>query len=210
MATFIPALAALGTGLLGDIFGGSSLPSSFDPTVKTLTDSGKGLTNTGGKALESGLSTLQSPISYYQKLLNGDQTATSEALGPEISQISSAYNSARGHAANFSPRGGGQVSSINNAGTAEAGQIGSLISKSRPEAAQELSSLGTAEAGIGENAAATGGSQISSALSSLLGEAGVNLNSSQQSMQNGLGIGFLLSLFHSGGGSSSTSSNSGG
>lgn len=170
---------------------------SFDRLFGKTENIGNFLSNTGEGALSGGLSTLQSPISYYQKLLNGDQTATSEALGPEIAQISSAYNSTRNNAANFAPRGGGQISAINNAGTAEAGQIGSLVSGVRPAAAQALGSLGSQEAGLGQGALTSASSNFNSIISGLLQQEGLGVTQEQAQAAQGNSIGQLLALFAS-------------
>lgn len=170
---------------------------AFDRLFGKVENSGNFLSNAGEGALGGGLSTLQSPISYYQKLLNGDQTATSEALGPEISQISSAYNSTRGNIANFSPRGGGQVSSINNAGTAEAGQIGSLVGSVRPEAAKALGTLGTEEANLGLGSINSSTSDFNSIISGLLQQEGLGVTQQQAQAAQGQSIGQLIALFAS-------------
>jgi hypothetical protein len=97
-------------------------------------------------------------MDYWNTLLSGDRNAMEDFLGPEISKISKGADVQKQKLSEFMPRGGGQVSAINNINDSQSQATNSLIFSARPQAAQQLGNLSgmfsSASQGFGNQAIA--------------------------------------------------------
>jgi hypothetical protein len=115
-----------------------------------------------GMDRKSFLRTLKPVKNYYTALLTGDRPAVTEALAPQTNAINRAYDVANRTATEFSPRGGGQASSIEALQAKQAGDVGALFNTARSTGAAGLgaiaplySSLSSSELGTAAGASAT-------------------------------------------------------
>lgn len=108
--------------------------------------------NSGTQNVSQGQSDLGSAAGYNSKILNGDRSAISQALSPEISSITGqADASRRQQAAMGTSRGGGTNAGNQQQQQKEQGAISSVIGGAQPAAAQSLAGIGGTEAGLGSN-----------------------------------------------------------
>lgn len=80
-------------------------------------------------------------LHFWKDILEGDRDSISELLGPEISGIKNLYENEDIKRAEFTPRGGARASDSIALDTAEMSDIGNLITKARPTAAQNLTNM---------------------------------------------------------------------
>lgn len=164
-----------GAGLIGNaIFGGASAKNAKaqDALASELAATAAWGRTAAQTDLPAAKSLLQLPISYYQKLLSGDDSTLMEAVGPDVSTVSSQYQAARRAASEFAPRSGGRAQSLEETRYKEMADIQNLIRRARtgaPDAltqlAQILSNIGLSEMS-GSNAALGGaGNLVSTARS---------------------------------------------
>lgn len=146
-----------------------------------------------GKAGQAqGQADLGQSANYWQKLLGGDRSSMMSALSPEISSITGQADQARKQqSAMGTARGGGTNAGDQQQQQQEQGQISNLIAGARPQAAQQMQSIGGQELsnasnllGLGTNAA---GSLTNAATNSYGTTAG-------QSAQQGQAIGQMAAM----------------
>jgi len=94
------------------------------------------------RLLPKGEESIEQALSYYLPLLSGDRQAMMEAMGPEVNQIVSQYDTGRRAAAEFTPRGGGRTTALAELPFRKAGAITSLLQGARPGAAKAVSDIG--------------------------------------------------------------------
>ena len=143
---------------------------------------------------------IQKALSYYLPLLSGDRQAMMEAMGPEVNQIVSQYDTGRRAAAEFTPRGGGRTTALAELPFRKAGDITNLLQRTRPEAAGKVTDIGQLLASIGLGTMPRGeGGAAASLLSSLTAERGQTM---QMWGDIGVGAGKILAQVLLGGGES--------
>jgi len=93
---------------------------------------------------------------YDSSILSGNRASISQALQPEISGITGrADQQKKQQAAMGTSRGGGTNATNQQADTATQAAITGTINQARPQASQQLASIGSNLLNLGENAAAT-------------------------------------------------------
>lgn len=141
--------------------------------------------------LPKATSGLESTRSFFQALLSGDRNTIMSLLTPEISSLSSQYDTGRKAGEEFAPRGGGRAAALEALPFQKAGQIEQLVSGARATGAQGvtqidqlLSDIGLGEMGGGLNAANSAFDNIETA----------KQNQQQQQAQAGGAVGSLFAL----------------
>ncbi len=103
----------------------------------------KEITPFTNRFLSGGAQGLESSMGYWNKLLSGRESASS-LLSPEINQIVNNYGAARTASRTLNPRGGGSSALTREIDEAVVpGQIGGLLATARPQAAQQIATLGS-------------------------------------------------------------------
>lgn len=120
------------------------------------------LTPLGTNLIRRGASALAPVQSYYGRILGGDRGAMTEALAPEIGQITEGYRSARESQAALQPRGGGRATLLSSLPYQQSRDISTLFQTARPAAAQGLTQVGQATGAMGQGT-------LQSAINSLYG-----------------------------------------
>ena len=139
------------------LFGGGSGQSNQQKQITTAqTNTGLADLNTGSSTTAKATSTLQQPLDFFKALLSGDRNAIMSALSPEISTLSSQYNTGEQTAEEFAPRGGGRAATLESLPFQKAGQIETLVEGAQSEGAtgetniaQLLGELGLNEESLG-------------------------------------------------------------
>lgn len=165
-----------GAGLVG---AGTGLVGGSIPIIQSGTDiqtAGLGPVATGTGTLGTSLSTLQPSIDFYNKLLQGDPTATAQALAPTASNIAAITAGATNQTSQGTPQGGFRASTLANLPYAQAAQVGNAALQLQPAAAAALQQAAQTQAGIGTQQVGAG-----------TAEAGIG----QGISQTGLGVGQL-------------------
>ena len=148
MSAFIAPLAfAGGSALLGSMFGKkeNSLDKSLSAGTTALGQQGKDLGTTSS-------SLLNPAASYWLSLLSENPAETSAALAPDIARIRGSEASVLNSASTLAPRGGGRGTTLFGTPLQAETQTQGLYNAARPAAAQAAGSLGTATAGLSQNA----------------------------------------------------------
>jgi hypothetical protein len=115
-----------------------------------------GVTQGGLDITGTGLQTMQPSIDFYNKLLAGDPTATTQALAPTAANISQITSGATNQAMQGMPQGGYRAATLAGLPFAQAQQVGNAALQLQPAAAQALGNLGVEQAQIGQGVAGTG------------------------------------------------------
>lgn len=148
MGAFLaPLVFAGGSAALGSLFGRKE--SSLDKSLSSGTTAlGKQATDLGATSA----SLLNPTAAYWRGLLSGNPAETTAALAPDINRIRGSEASVLNSASTLAPRGGGRGTTLFNTPMAAEAQTQGLFNSARPAAATAAGSLGTATAGLSQNA----------------------------------------------------------
>lgn len=102
----------------------------------------------GFGAMGTGLETLNQPLAYWQAIMGGDPRATSAALGPTATNLSTIAGGALDKLRGV-PSGGYGALAANLIPQAQAAQLGNALLGLQPQAAQNIASIGAEQAQIG-------------------------------------------------------------
>jgi hypothetical protein len=133
----------------------------------------------------------QQPLNFFQALLSGDRNTILSALSPEVSTLTSQYDTGRKTAEEFAPRGGGRGAALEELPFRKASDIEQLVAGARATGAagvtgiaQLLGNLGLGEVSAGTGAASAASENINTASAA----------KAQQQAQAGQAIGTLVAL----------------
>lgn len=191
---------SLGAGLLGRKAARGAGKAS--PEEQQLLQRGmsvaENLYGSGGQMLRRGGEDLEAPAGYFGRLLRGDRAAQSQAIAPQVANITSVYRGAEKNLERAGLQGGERTLAEAELGRERAGQIAGLTTGVQPAAAEALTQVGGMRLGAGLGAAQTAGGIFSS----LLGQqAGTRLAGQEQKQQIGESVGNLIfDIMRSGGG----------
>jgi hypothetical protein len=174
-------------GLFGNS-GQSSAQKNLTNIESSTAQLGENLAST---TLPAATSALQGPLNFFQALLSGDRKTIMSALSPEISTLSSQYNTGRQTAEEFAPRGGGRAAALQSLPFEESGQIENLVQGAQTEGATGVTQIAQlmGELGLGELGASTGAAtSANQAIQSSVE------NQQQQQAATGTAIGSLIGL----------------
>jgi len=140
-------------GFMG--IGGSSANTDRSNQLTSFSQM-KNLFNTGitsaTSGIGAGLSDLSSAGGYFKSLLGGNRAALNAAVAPETAAVQAGDDaSKRQAAASGTARGGGVAGTMQTSKDATMAKVQQLLFGVRPAAAEGLTKVGTAEAGIGSN-----------------------------------------------------------
>lgn len=152
---------------------------------KDLISQGKDLTTEGSDALHP-------VIQQFMDLLSGDREAVDAAIAPEERSVLDQYDVSRRAIGEFGPRGGGATSTIAQSRFKQAGDITTLRSSVRRDAASSLAEIGSRLTAQGIGAQTGGINGFMNLLQQALESKGQDL---QTMGQLGEGLGTILSLF---------------
>lgn len=172
---------------------GSIAYQGITPTQDSGTQFFRSLTNltaqqgqqqsaTGTAEAGSAANGLQSVVDYYTKLLNGDRSEISSAIGPAVDNIGSQFQNIRQMLSQNGARGGGTSSSLATLPQQQTQQISDLINKAHSGAAPGLQSAGSALASLGTNEQAMGENQLNTSITDELAKLGINLGERSQNV----------------------------
>lgn len=124
-------------------------------------DTAKSLEPKAEATTQSGLNAMDSVKQFFTNIMSGSRPAQFAALAPESNAINAQSDAARTSSAAFgTARGGGTAPAAVNADTARMKAIDDALFGLRPQAAQNVATIGGKEADIGME-------QLSAALKSL-------------------------------------------
>ena len=134
------------------LFGGGSGQSNQQKQITTAqTNSGLANLNTGASTTAEATSALQQPLDFFKALLSGDRNTIMSALSPEISTLSSQYNTGEQTAEEFAPRGGGRAATLESLPFQKAGQIETLVEGAQSKGATGVTDIGQLLGELGLN-----------------------------------------------------------
>lgn len=114
------------------------------PFANDLTKAGTGTTNTG-------IQDLNQSKQFWQDILSGNRTTTSQFAAPIVNDVNAQADAARREqAALGTSRGGGVNAANQQAETARMTAVNNAVWGARPVAAQELGKIGETEASLGQ------------------------------------------------------------
>lgn len=202
----IPAVAAAAIGAGGSVAssliskrggGGGSSADPFGDLVKQKQLAVANDANAGANQdFTTARNTLQLPLNYWTHILTGGRSKALEEMSPDVQTITSQYDAGLRAVNEFSPRGGGRSSLMEETKYKRASDITNTLLRARPAAATNLNQIGT-------EFAAMGSSNRAAAVSALGGASSTDANQQRiaierQQMQNqqasdiGSGLGGIL------------------
>lgn len=205
MGFLAPALPWIGKGvaLLGGYLGGKKAQSSAQQrspeelaSLNAATSAGNSLLQQGQKFQQLGLPAVQQGMSYWDTLLRGSRSAMAGATAGPRGAITDAYRGAEHNLEHSGVTGAARDQATAELNRDKVGKIAGLTSGVQPEAAQQLSGLGT-------GLVSQGGSQVNAAgglFQNLLGQGYNNrVYARGEGEKAGKGIGgFLFDILSSG------------
>ena len=159
---------------MGSLFGGpgsvekqrdqdiSSIVGDFRSDAATSNKHGRKLLKKGSKGVKEGMD-------FYRNLLEGDRADLSQVLSPELTSTGEAYDQATKNIVEQGPRGAATSDSIGHILSAKAEDLGNIITKARPGAADKVAGIGSVLANLGISEKAMGASELDQAIRALLG-----------------------------------------
>lgn len=160
------AIGLGGAGLLASLGGGAS--GDLDDLLQRIGQHSEQVGAQGDDLLDLGTSGLQPALEFLTSITRGDAGAIGDATRPERTRVLDQYDTARKSVAQFTPRGGGQTSTIARSFTDEANTLSNIFATGRREGATALSTLGTRLAGMGINAKALEGQDLTNLVNAYL------------------------------------------
>jgi len=138
----IKAGATIGTSLLGSKLS-KSKPNPQAQNALNQQSQAQAASLAGGKNLLSqGQQTTQPVLNYWSSILSGNRGAMTSALGPELSRMGQGYQQAAQTSAALSPRGGPSAAFLSQLPFQQQRDTTQLFQTMRPQAAQQMGSLG--------------------------------------------------------------------
>jgi hypothetical protein len=140
----------------------------------------RSLTNYGGQQsqglMNSGTQGVNQSMGYWGDILSGNKAQIAQALSPELQASNKQYQGARSAVNTFAPMGGGRASLMANIPFQQANTNAGIIASLRPQAAQQLGTLGLGQQNLG-------GNLLNMTLQSLLQGRGQDVNETGQNKQ---------------------------
>lgn len=182
--SLIPLGIGLGGGLLGSALSGPSGQQKSALDASTALSGQLAANARQGSQMSTiygslGLPAVGSALDYWNKILSGDRTAMSTALGPEISQAGRDSANAFDTASEFAPRGGARTSVLANIPYDNAGKVTSMFQTLRPAAADQVKGIGLALSDLSNTSLGGSSSAASGAANNYL-----NLVATMQQLRN--------------------------
>jgi hypothetical protein len=147
--------------------------------------------NQAKSTIPTATNALTTDLSFFEALLSGDRSTIMSVLSPEISTLTSQYETGRETSESFAPRGGGRGAALEELPFTESNQIEQLVQGARATGAAGVSSIAQllGELGLGELSAGN------TAASSAVGEQQTAQQiSAQTGAASGQAIGSLVAL----------------
>jgi hypothetical protein len=178
------------------------MPGLFSNTTGQPSKQQNQLYSTENQAIQFGLTQAESTLpqaagglnqsmNFFQQLLTGNQNALASVLGPDISTLTSQYETSERSNTEFAPRGGGATAANEEARFQEAGQIQNLFSSARTEGAEGTAAIAQMLGQLGLGELGTSSSTAGSLASQLLSQ---QQNEEQQTAALGSAAGGLIAL----------------
>lgn len=205
----LPAIIGAGGAIGGALLGGkqTAQQKQADTLAQQQLDNQKQITNflttKGGGLIDSGISTLQGPLDYYNKLLSGDRTAASGAVGPALSTLKNNQFTNLNNILKFSPRGGARGSAIGASDVASNASLTNILQNLKPMAISGVTDIGKTVLGTGSGLFGQGAQSNAAGTNAALNF--LNTSNAQAGQQNsnmagvGSSLGTLLALILHGG-----------
>jgi hypothetical protein len=198
-----------------------SLTNFMGTTGESTFGTGSNILQAGLGITKAGLQTISGdPLTYWTRLLSGDQQAITEAMAPEAAAISSQYGAAE-RSASMLPRGGFRSATLAELPFQKATAIGNEALKLRPEAAKQVTEIGkllsafgisVGDLGLGEQGIGQG--LLGQTLQGLLARRGQNIQETGNVMnmigQISMGLGDMIAGIVGGGGGTTVTGGSAG
>jgi hypothetical protein len=119
----------------------------------------------GGQFLQTGQQALAGPQRYYETLLHGNRAAMTQAVAPEVAQITAASRGSERNLDRTGVRGAAREQANVEAARQQQAAVAALMGAVRPRAAEALAGIGESMIGQGAYASAQAGNLQSSLLS---------------------------------------------
>lgn len=159
-AIAVPAIASIGSSVIGGMFG-----KSAQKKQAKLAQQQQALQNQISQQqlaqqqqiigmaqpfMQGSQKALSDATNWWAPLMQGNNSAINQFLAPERRAINQGYQSAMTNVARFGPRGGGQVSSLLAGDLARQGQLSDLIFNARRQAVNATTQLGQMQGAMGQ------------------------------------------------------------
>ena len=155
-------------GLLGSLFAGGQ--RDITPDVNSIQATAKNLGTQGAQLTAEGQANLAPVLKYFAALAGGDPSALLQATAPDRARVIDQYDAARRSSAQFTPRGGGQASTQQQARVSEAQTITTQTGLARTNAVNTLASLGSQQEQTGLSAQEASINALASVLQPILAQ----------------------------------------
>ena len=139
----LKAGATLGGGYLANRLSKSKPTPQESSVINNALGTMANQNRVGTSLVNSGIDTVTQPRNYWADILSGDRSKVTSAMAPEISRIAEGYQTARNTAANLNPRSGQAATLFAELPYRQQKDISTLMQGARPEAAKNLSGVGS-------------------------------------------------------------------
>ncbi len=182
-------LGIAGAGaVLPMLFGGSD---NTKGPMDALNKNAQNATDLSTKLGAKGAELFDPAADYLKKVLGGDRQSLLEATQPERRRVIDQYATAKKSIAEFTPRGGGQASSLNALQASEAGDLANIGSTARQGAMQTGLSAGLNLEGLGLSASSVASNDYAAILSAIQQQ---NSQKGQSAAALGQSIGMIAAM----------------
>jgi hypothetical protein len=193
----LPAIIGAGGAIGGALLSGPSKQQKQTLTGQQQLDQQLTENAKQGSQLATQFSSMATPalnnaMNYWSTLLNGDRTAMSSVLGPEVSQIGQGIANATNTTSQFAPRGGARTTALAGLPFQQASTVGNLYSTLRPAAASAVGEVGLSTAGLASSFLGNSTSAAGTGANSYLGLVSALEGLRQNQMNTGANIGSSL------------------
>lgn len=170
----------------------TSCPSGAqnDLTKQEAQASKFGLSQAEG-TIPQGTAALQAPLNFFQALASGDRNTIMGVLSPEISTLTSQYDTGRSSAEEFAPRGGGRAAALEELPFQKAGAIENLVQGAQTTGVQGEANIGAMLSNLGLGELEAGGGIASQTVGQLQNQQQI---SNSAGASSGAAIGSLIAL----------------
>ncbi len=161
--------------------------NSLEQYLRSLTNysgqQGQNILNNSQGYINTGTGGVNQAMGYWGDILSGNKAAMAGALSPEIQASNAQFQNQRNAVNTFAPMGGGRSSMMGQLPFQQAQTNANIIASLRPQAAQQMGTLGMGQQNFGMGQQGVGGNLLNLTLQSLLQGRGQDVQELGQNKQ---------------------------
>ncbi len=161
--------------------------NSLEQYLRSLTNysgqQGQNILNNSQGYINTGTGGVNQAMGYWGDILSGNKAAMAGALSPEIQASNAQFQNQRNAVNTFAPMGGGRSSMMGQLPFQQAQTNANIIASLRPQAAQQMGTLGMGQQSFGQGQQGIGSNLLNLTLQSLMQGRGQDVEENGQNKQ---------------------------